>query len=172
MAAEDRLRNERKNWRKDHPPHFVAKPRLNSDDTNNLFMWDVKIPAKPNSIWYPGLFAATMEFPAEYPLKPPKVRFQPIKGKPIFHPNVFPDGVVCMSIINPDDGRMHAYGKGGTWKPSITIKEVLLSLQAFLDESNALAAGREEAYKLRQSNFDEYKRRVKEQVAAVESVET
>lgn len=41
------------------------------------------------------------------------------KGKftpPLFHPNVYPSGTVCLSILNEDEG----------WKPAITVKQVML----------------------------------------------
>ena len=106
MAAIARLTAERKDWRKDRPEHFVAKPKTREDGTSNLLEWEVKIPAKPNSIWAPGLYPATITFTDEYPDKPPKVKFHKINGQPIFHPNVFVDGNVCLSIINPPES-MH-----------------------------------------------------------------
>lgn len=33
---------------------------------------------------------------------------------PLFHPNVYPSGTVCLSILNEDEG----------WKPAITVKQV------------------------------------------------
>jgi ubiquitin-conjugating enzyme E2 I len=33
---------------------------------------------------------------------------------PLFHPNVYPSGTVCLSILNEDEG----------WKPGISIKQV------------------------------------------------
>jgi hypothetical protein len=78
-----------------------------------------------------------MEFPEEYPSKvistslslcclsfaqlgvtihfaeqPPKCKFVP----PLYHPNVYPSGTICLSILNEDDG----------WRPAITIKQLLL----------------------------------------------
>ena len=96
MAAEARLRAERSNWRKDHPPGFVAKPRAKADGTSDLFTWDIKVPAKPSSIWHPALLAGTMSFSADYPQKPPTVKFSLVDGKPLFHPNVYTDGGVCL----------------------------------------------------------------------------
>ena len=63
-----RLQRERKDWRKDRPPNFVAKPQTLADGSSNLFAWDIKIPAKPSSIWAPGRYAATMTFKPDYPL--------------------------------------------------------------------------------------------------------
>ena len=43
MAAENRLREERKNWRRDHPHGFVAKPITKPDGTQDLFEWDIRV---------------------------------------------------------------------------------------------------------------------------------
>ena len=73
-------------------------------------------------MWYPGIFPGRLTFTAEYPERPPTFKFLPIDGKPLFHPNVFNDGKICMSIINPPEST-HAYGKGGNWSVSVTIKQ-------------------------------------------------
>lgn len=36
-----------------------------------------------------------------------------------FHPNIYPSGTVCLSILNEDEG----------WKPCITVKQILLGIQ-------------------------------------------
>jgi ubiquitin-protein ligase len=147
-----------------------------------------------------------MSFTKDYPERPPSVRFHPIKGEPLYHPNIYLDGMVCLSIINPPESR-HGYGKGGTCaksarrrhlpqslpqrptdsdcivtltrggsrsapprlcfagKPNLTILQVVLALQLFLDEATGLAAGRGDVYKNYQTNRAEYNRRVKLQVA-------
>jgi ubiquitin-conjugating enzyme E2 I len=40
MLAADRLAEERKNWRKDHPDGFYAKPCLKPDNSTNLMKWE------------------------------------------------------------------------------------------------------------------------------------
>ena len=167
MAAAARLQAERKDWRKEHPPHMVAKPANRPDGTANLLEWDIKVPGKPGSVWAPGLFSGKMYFTEDYPNVPPKVKFDKIKGEPLFHPNVYTDGGVCLSIINPE-GSTHAYGSGGTWKPSMNLKTVMTALQIFLDEATSRAGGREEAYRLYNHDRKAYDKRVKQQVAAVE----
>jgi ubiquitin-conjugating enzyme E2 I len=167
-AATQRLQAERKNWRKEHPRGFVAKPNTNADGSSNLFEWTAKVPARATSIWAPGLFTVSMSFPDDYPARPPTVKFAKIDGQPLFHPNVYPDGGVCLSIINPE-GSTHAYGKGGTWKPTINIPQILLALQTFLDEPQGLAAGREEPYRLYKDQRSAYEKRVKQQVKQVET---
>lgn len=47
----------------------------------------------------------------------------------LFHPNVYPSGTVCLSILNPTKKE---YG----WRPSISVKEILLGVQHLLESPN------------------------------------
>lgn len=51
-----------------------------------------------------------MIFKEDYPSSPPKCKFEP----PLFHPNVYPSGTVCLSLLDEDKD----------WRPAITIKQV------------------------------------------------
>jgi ubiquitin-conjugating enzyme E2 I len=41
-----RLNEERKNWRKDHPPEFWARPMKGKDNSADLMIWEAGIPGK------------------------------------------------------------------------------------------------------------------------------
>ena len=43
-----------------------------------------------------------------------------------YHPNIYPSGTVCLDIINEGEG----------WRPSITVKQILLGIQDLLDTPN------------------------------------
>jgi hypothetical protein len=62
----------RKQWRKDHPFGFFAKPAKNNVGVADLKNWEVGIPGREKTIWEGGLFKLTLTFPDEYPTKPPK----------------------------------------------------------------------------------------------------
>jgi hypothetical protein len=68
----NRLSEERKQWRKDHPFGFVAKPAKNSQGGLDLQKWECSIPGKEKTMWEGGLFKLEVQFPDEYPTKPPK----------------------------------------------------------------------------------------------------
>jgi len=72
--------------------------------------WVTGIPGKSGTPWEGGLYKVTLEFSEEYPSKPPKCKFVP----PLFHPNVYPSGTICLSILNEEED----------WRPGITIKQV------------------------------------------------
>jgi ubiquitin-conjugating enzyme E2 I len=83
----------------------------------------------------------------EYPTKPPKCRFNP----PLFHPNVYPSGTVCLSILNEEEG----------WKPAITIKEILLGIQALLNEPNLESPAQAPAFQLFKKDRVAYDRKIR-----------
>eukprot|EP00557_Chaetoceros_sp_GSL56_P006830 CAMPEP_0176495806 /NCGR_PEP_ID=MMETSP0200_2-20121128/10862_1 /TAXON_ID=947934 /ORGANISM="Chaetoceros sp., Strain GSL56" /LENGTH=157 /DNA_ID=CAMNT_0017893727 /DNA_START=150 /DNA_END=623 /DNA_ORIENTATION=+ len=145
--AQGRLTEERKNWRRDHPFGFYARPITNPDGSMNLMTWEVGIPGKEGTDWEGGLFKVRMEFTDEYPSKPPRCKFVP----PLFHPNVYPSGTICLSILNEEEG----------WRPAITVKQMVLGIQDLLDNPNSLSPAQSEAYQLFVTNKTEYRRRVR-----------
>ena len=118
--ASSRLQLERKNWRKDYPFGFEAKPHKKADGTTDLLLWNCAVPGKASTPWEGGLYPVVLKFSEHYPAQAPKVAFP----KGFVHPNVFDTGDVCLSII----------GKG--WRPSIGVKDILLGLQDLLDTPN------------------------------------
>jgi ubiquitin-conjugating enzyme E2 I len=83
----------------------------------------------------------------EYPTKPPKCRFTP----PLFHPNVYPSGTVCLSILNEEQD----------WKPAITIKDILKGIQSLLDEPNMESPAQADAFNMLKKDKAAYDRKVK-----------
>lgn len=53
--------------------------------------------------WEGGYFPLTLHFSEDYPSKPPKCKFP----QGFFHPNVYPSGTVCLSILNEDSVSLH-----------------------------------------------------------------
>ena len=87
-----------------------------------------------------------MNFPQEYPDKPPKVRFNP----PIFHPNVFGDGSLCLDIIQDK------------WSPIYSVSSILTSVQSLLTDPNPASPANPEAARLFRENPKAYKQKVRQ----------
>ncbi|XP_011674341.1 SUMO-conjugating enzyme UBC9 [Strongylocentrotus purpuratus] len=144
-----RLSEERKAWRKDHPFGFVAKPTKNADGTLNLMNWECAIPGKHSTPWEEGLYRLRMIFKDDYPTSPPKCKFDP----PLFHPNVYPSGTVCLSLLDEDKD----------WRPAVTIKQILIGIQDLLNDPNINDPAQAEAYTIYSQNRMQYEKKVKEQ---------
>jgi ubiquitin-conjugating enzyme E2 I len=87
--CQNRLQEERKQWRRDHPFGFYAKPQRNAAGVLDLKVWECGIPGKEKTLWEGGIFKLSVVFPdgnsfqpwpllllanllVEYPTKPPK----------------------------------------------------------------------------------------------------
>ncbi|XP_022084832.1 SUMO-conjugating enzyme UBC9-B-like [Acanthaster planci] len=147
--AQTRLAQERKAWRKSHPFGFVAKPTKHADGTLNLMNWECAIPGKKGTAWEKGSYFLRMIFKDDYPSSPPKCKFEP----PLFHPNVYPSGTVCLSILDEEKD----------WRPTVTIRQILTGIQALLDEPNIKDPAQAEAYTIFTNNPTEYEKRIKAQ---------
>jgi hypothetical protein len=53
----------RKQWRRDHPFGFYAKPQRNSQGLLDLKNWECGIPGKDKTLWEGGLFKMSVIFP-------------------------------------------------------------------------------------------------------------
>ncbi|EFP75915.2 ubiquitin-conjugating enzyme E2 G1 [Puccinia graminis f. sp. tritici CRL 75-36-700-3] len=70
-----------------------------------------------------------MSFPAKFPLLPPKLRFT----TQMWHPNIYPDGTVCISILHPPGNDEYGYEDAGEhWLPVHTIESILVSVTSLL----------------------------------------
>ena len=103
--------------------------------------WECGIPGKAGGLWEGGLFKLTITFSSDYPANPPKCNPKLCSSLGVFtpplpHPNVFPSGAVCLSIIGHD------------WKPSITVKQILLGIQDLLDTPNLKSPANHQYYDL------------------------
>lgn len=110
----------------------MARPSKNPDGSLNLMNWECCIPGKKGTPWEGGHYKLRMIFKDDYPSSPPKCKFEP----PLFHPNVYPSGTVCLSLLDEEKD----------WRPAITIKQILLGIQDLLNEPNVKDPAQAEAY--------------------------
>jgi len=114
MAATRRLQKELQDIRKAGLKSF----RDIIVDEQNILQWQgLLVPDAPP--YSKGAFRIDIQFPAEYPFKPPKICF---KTK-IYHPNVDEKGQVCLPIISAEN-----------WKPATKTDQVIQALVSLINE--------------------------------------
>ncbi|KAI9265577.1 ubiquitin-conjugating enzyme/RWD-like protein [Sporodiniella umbellata] len=114
-----RIEEERRQWRKEHPHGFWARPEKKQDNSLDLFNWVCGIPGKKNTLWENSVYELIVQFPKEYPSRPPVCRFI----TPLFHPSVYPSGAIELPLLKEEED----------WKPIITLTQLLLAIQDLLD---------------------------------------
>nr|XP_011461240.1 PREDICTED: ubiquitin-conjugating enzyme E2 7 isoform X1 [Fragaria vesca subsp. vesca] len=102
-------------------------------DENNIFEWSVTIIGPPDTLYEGGFFNAIMSFPSNYPNSPPTVKFT----SELWHPNVYPDGRVCISILHPPGDDPNGYELASErWTPVHTVESIVLSIISMLSSPN------------------------------------
>ena len=116
MAASKRISKELADFKKDPPGDCSAGPV----DENDIFTWEAVIFGPSDSPYAGGIFNATIQFPMDYPFKPPRVMFT----TKIYHPNINKEGFICLDILKSN------------WSPALTISKVLLSVISMFTDPN------------------------------------
>jgi len=99
----------------DPPCNCSAGPK---DD--NLYEWVSTILGPEGSPYAGGVFFLKINFPEDYPFKPPKVAFR----TRIYHCNINSTGQICLDILKDN------------WSPALTISKVLISICSLLTDAN------------------------------------
>ncbi|EPS60730.1 hypothetical protein M569_14072 [Genlisea aurea] len=98
-----------------------------------------------------------MSFPSNYPNSPPTVKFT----SEIWHPNVYPDGKVCISILHPPGDDPNGYELASErWSPVHTVESIVLSIISMLSSPNDESPANVEAAKEWRDQRESFKKRV------------
>lgn len=103
-------------------------------DESDPFKWEIMIMGPPDTPYEGGFFKAQMDFPKAYPNEPPVLRIV----SEFWHPNVYTDGKVCISILHAPGDDQYGYEQASErWLPIHTVQSILLSVISMLSTPNA-----------------------------------
>ncbi len=127
---------------------------------DNIFEWSVAlIVLNPDSLYYGGYFRAVMKFPKNYPYEPPDFRFE----RPLWHPNIYSDGRLCISILHaPGDDMMSGETAQERWSPVQRVESILISIISLLDDAEVSSPANVDAGVMLRKDPEAYKERVRQ----------
>lgn len=117
MACKKRILQEMKELRNSEQSDNITAGPVSED---NIFNWTATIIGPKDSPYEGGIFLLAIDFPKDYPFKPPKINFT----TKIYHPNINSGGSICLDILNSQ------------WSPALTISKTLLSICSLLTDPN------------------------------------
>ncbi|KAK7822325.1 hypothetical protein U0070_014424 [Myodes glareolus] len=142
MTASKRVAKELEDLLEQLPPYL----RDLSGDDDSVLVWKVLL--LPNQAPYNlKAFRLRIDFPREYPLKPPTLKFI----TKIYHPNVSEDGLVCLPLISIKN-----------WKPYTKTYQVLEALIVLVGKPNLEEPVQLELAELLTQNPEMFKRNAEE----------
>jgi ubiquitin-conjugating enzyme E2 D/E len=110
-----RIQKELKELQQNPPTNCSAGP-LDDD----IFKWQATIMGPEGSPYDGGVFYLRIDFPRDYPFKPPKMQFL----TRIYHCNINSNGGICLDILKDQ------------WSPALTVSKLLLSICSLMDDAN------------------------------------
>jgi ubiquitin-conjugating enzyme E2 R len=150
-------------------------------DGDALFKWTVGlVVVNPDSafsgayfkvrIWSPVHLAlltialqTEMKFTENYPYAPPTFKFI----RPIYHPNIYSDGKVCISILHtPGEDEQSGELASERWSPAQSVESVLRSILLLLDDPYISSPANVDAGVLYRDDREAYNKKAKEAVEA------
>jgi len=100
---------------------------------SNVFEWKIFFEGPECTPYSGGIFEARMSFPQDYPMSPPSLTIM----SDFWHPNVYKDGRVCISILHqPGNDPTSGELAQERWMPTQTVSTIMLSFQSMLSDPN------------------------------------
>lgn len=116
----------------------------------------------PDTLYEGGFFKAILEFPQDFPNMPPVMRFT----STMWHPNIYEDGKVCISILHPPgEDKFNAEETADMrWRPIHGVESIIVSVISMLSDPNDDSPANIDAAVMWRNDRKSFKRRVREVV--------
>jgi len=107
-------------------------------DDSNMFEWKIWFEGPKDTAFAGGIFDAKMKFPDNYPESPPDLYIE----SEFWHPNVYADGKLCISILHTpgDDPLNDGETEMMRWLPTHSFSTIFNSFLSILDDPGGAPA--------------------------------
>jgi ubiquitin-conjugating enzyme E2 G1 len=144
-----------------NPPEGIS---VGLGDDDDIFKWQVMLIGPPDTMYEGGFFSATLTFPQDFPNMPPEMIFK----SQMWHPNIYPDGKVCISILHPpgEDTMNASETADMRWRPIHGVESIVVSVISMLSDPNDDSPANLDAAVMWRDDKRAFKRKVQSTVTA------
>jgi len=107
-------------------------------DDSNMFEWKIWFEGPKDTPFSCGIYEAKMKFPENYPESPPELAI----SSEFWHPNVYEDGKLCISILHTpgEDPLNDGETEMMRWLPTHSFSTIFNSFLSILDDPGGAPA--------------------------------
>lgn len=143
-----RLQSELKQIIKDPNYYYSISP-----DENNFFKWNFIIIGPEDTLYEGGIFNGYINFKKNYPNTAPEVTIT----SDMYHPNIYKNGKVCMSILHNGRDEYGYENDSIRWNPTQGVNSIMMSLISILSDPNTDSPANIDASNMLSNNFEKFK---------------
>eukprot|EP00538_Stauroneis_constricta_P002410 CAMPEP_0119555556 /NCGR_PEP_ID=MMETSP1352-20130426/7723_1 /TAXON_ID=265584 /ORGANISM="Stauroneis constricta, Strain CCMP1120" /LENGTH=478 /DNA_ID=CAMNT_0007602339 /DNA_START=40 /DNA_END=1477 /DNA_ORIENTATION=- len=131
-------------------------------DDSNLYEWEILVMGPDGTHYEGGFFKARLVFPPDFPNMPPTMTFV----SEMWHPNVYQDGRVCISILHPpgEDEFNSQESADERWRPILGVEQILISVISMLSDPNDESPANLDAAVMWRNDRPAFKKKVRQVV--------
>ena len=130
------------------------------DDDSDIYNWEILIMGPDGTLYEGGFFKARLVFPQDFPNMPPTMTFI----SEMWHPNVYEDGRVCISILHPpgEDEFNQQESAEERWRPILGVEQILISVISMLSDPNDESPANLDAAVMWRNDRSAFKKKVRQ----------
>jgi ubiquitin-protein ligase len=110
--------------------------------------------------WEDLLIKGNINIPSNYPFVPPEPKFI----TKTYHPNIYPDGKVCLSILNSVQDETGYFKETELWTPALGITQVFLCILNLFTEPNLDSPANLDAKILYQTDIKSFTKMIRKEI--------
>ena len=101
-------------------------------DKNNSLRITFTLEGPKETPWEDVIMKGEVNIPSNYPFVPPNLKFI----TKTFHPNIYKDGKVCLSILNSEQDETGYFKPEELWTPALDFRCIFLCIMNLFTEPN------------------------------------
>jgi ubiquitin-conjugating enzyme E2 G2 len=130
---------------------------------DNVYLMKFIMKGPIDSPWQNCNISGEFKFPENYPNAPPAVRFT----CDVFHPNVYQDGKMCLSILNTKPDQFGYFDQSTLWSPVLNITSIFIIIQNLFMEPELSSPANVDANVCYMESKDKFRAIVEDKLKAI-----